>query len=56
MICPLGMDPEKRYGLPYDRKWYQDLKRPPPSTPELILSVFEKIKEFHRHISNNTEK
>lgn len=46
MVCLVNIDPKKCYGLPYDRKWYNDLKRPPPSSQELILSVIEKIKEF----------
>ena len=25
MICPIGGDPKKRYGRPYQRRWYNDL-------------------------------
>jgi hypothetical protein len=28
MICPLGGDPEQRYGRPYDLVWCYNLNRP----------------------------
>ena len=27
MICPIGSDPEKRYGRPYDLIWCDNLNR-----------------------------
>ena len=28
MICPIGGDPQKRFGRPYDLVWCYDLNRP----------------------------
>ena len=28
MICPIGSDPEKRYGRPYGRIWCHNMNRP----------------------------
>ena len=41
MICPIGSDPEKRYGRPYNLVWCADLNNPSISTtasnrPQLI--------------------
>ena len=32
MICPLGGDPERRYGHAYDRDWYKNLTQQLVST------------------------
>jgi hypothetical protein len=32
MICPIGSDPERRYGRPYDLIWCDNLNRPFIST------------------------
>ena len=29
MICPIGIDPEKRYGRAYNRVWCANFSRPP---------------------------
>ncbi|CAF4999167.1 unnamed protein product, partial [Rotaria socialis] len=34
MICPIGIDPEQRYGRPYDHQWYYHIKHPElPTAP-----------------------
>ncbi len=33
MICPIGGDPEKRYGRPYNHIWCDNLNRPFVVTP-----------------------
>ena len=32
MICPIGVDPEKRYGRPYNLVWCNGLKPPAMTT------------------------
>ncbi|CAF2060197.1 unnamed protein product [Rotaria magnacalcarata] len=36
MICPIGIDAEKRYGRVYDLVWCANLKQPPISTTKSI--------------------
>lgn len=44
MICPIGVDPEKRYGQPYDHLWFYHIKDPEQPTPQSILALIGKNK------------
>ncbi|CAF4717392.1 unnamed protein product, partial [Rotaria socialis] len=53
MICPIGMDPEQRYGRPYDNQWYYHIKHPELPTAPSILSLIQTIKELNERPSND---
>ena len=55
MICPIGLDPKVRYGLPYDLQWKSHMPRPTLRSTEFVLSIIEMIKELNRRPSNNPE-
>lgn len=38
MICPLGADPERRYGRVYNRPWCQGLDQPSTTTTTTTAS------------------
>lgn len=53
MICPIGVDPEKRYGQPYDHQWFYHIKNPEQPTPQSILALIETIQELNERPSNH---
>ncbi|CAF1029817.1 unnamed protein product [Rotaria magnacalcarata] len=53
MICPIGVDPQQRYGQPYNDQWYYDIKLSAPPTKQSILVLIETIKELNERPSNN---
>ncbi|CAF4536389.1 unnamed protein product [Rotaria magnacalcarata] len=53
MICPIGVDPQQRYGQPYNDQWYYDIKLSAPPTKQSILALIETIKELNERPSNN---
>ncbi|CAF5198610.1 unnamed protein product [Rotaria magnacalcarata] len=53
MICPVGIDPQQRYGQPYDDQWYHHIQHPALPTTESTLSLFETIKELNERPSND---
>ena len=55
MICPIGLDPKVRYGLPYDLQWKSHMPRPTLRSTEFVLSIIEMIKELNRRPLNNPE-
>ncbi|CAF2973953.1 unnamed protein product [Rotaria sp. Silwood2] len=56
MICPIGGDPQKRYGSPYDGKWYDNLIRPATPTRETIVSVIQMTKEYNQRPFHNPQQ
>ncbi|CAF2932866.1 unnamed protein product, partial [Rotaria sp. Silwood2] len=56
IICPIGGDPQKRYGSPYDEKWYDNLKRPATPTRETIVSVIQMTKEYNQRPFHNPQQ
>ncbi|CAF2102228.1 unnamed protein product [Rotaria magnacalcarata] len=55
MICPIGIDPEKLYGPPYDHQWYYHIKHPELPTAPSILSLIQTIKELNERPSNEPD-
>ncbi|CAF4777482.1 unnamed protein product [Rotaria socialis] len=55
MICPIGIDPEQRYGRPYDHQWYYHIKHPELPTAPSILSLIQTIKELNERPSNDPD-
>jgi hypothetical protein len=55
MICPIGIDPQQRYGQPYGDHWFYHLKHPALPTRESILSLIETIKELNERPSNDPD-
>ena len=55
MICPIGIDPEQRYGKPYDQQWYHHIKHPALPTTESILSLIETINELNERPPNDLD-
>lgn len=53
MISPIGIDPQQRYGPPYDPEWFYHIKHPAPPTAQSILALIETIKELNQRPSNN---
>ncbi|CAF3465460.1 unnamed protein product [Rotaria socialis] len=47
MICPIGIDPQQRYGRPYDDQWYHHIKHPALPTAESTFSLIKTIKELN---------
>ncbi|CAM4850476.1 unnamed protein product, partial [Rotaria magnacalcarata] len=47
MICPIGIDPQQRYGKPYGDQWYHHVKHPALPTAESTFSLFKTIKELN---------
>ncbi|CAF2164644.1 unnamed protein product, partial [Rotaria magnacalcarata] len=47
MICPIGIDPQQRYGQPYDDQWYHHIKHPALPTAESTFSLIKTIKELN---------
>jgi hypothetical protein len=53
MICPIGIDPQQRYGQPYDDKWYYHIKQPALPTAESIFALIKTIKELNERPPND---
>jgi hypothetical protein len=49
MICPMGTDPQQRYGLPYDQQWYTRLHHQAVTTMHSITYAIGRINQLRPH-------